>query len=239
MKMMQGKENGNAPDRKLPLLVLALALVYYLQSLNIAFLEEWLPEIVMAAGAFVFMYTFAPVKEYVRKCIVALKRKPQTIPLLVLAIAFLVYSLNLTQVSNTTAKIYGAGMGLSGFCTMLFSMLSFVCFLNAYPHRKPTNVYMLAIVFGMLILIIVCDTFYMGQISKAISREVDPIAITAATIYIQKAFDMLKVHRVIVIIGAVRTLLVPVLRKLLRKINTSLPVEENAQMGDILLSDDN
>ena len=80
------------------------------------------------------------VKEFFRKKIVTLKRKPQMIPLVVLAIGFLVYSLNLTHVSDTTAKIQLAGMGLSGFCTMLFSMLSFVCFLNAYPHRKKTNI---------------------------------------------------------------------------------------------------
>lgn len=177
--------------------------------------------------------------EFFRKKIVALKRKPQIIPMLVLVVAFLVYSLNLTQVSNTTAKIYGAGMGLSGFCTMLFSMLSFVCFLNAYPHRKPTNIPMLVLMFLMLAILIVCDTFYMGQIDKAVNREVDPIAVTEATIYIQKAYDMLGVHRIIVVIGAVLTLLVPVLRKLLRKIDTSLPVEENTQMGEIMLSDDN
>lgn len=176
--------------------------------------------------------------EFFRKKIVSLKRKPQTIPLVVLAIAFLVYSLNLTQVSNTTAKIYGAGMGLFGFGTMLFSMLSFVCFLNAYPHRKPTNIFMLVLMFAMLVLIVVCDIFYMYRISQAVNRAVDPIAITSATIYIQKAYNMLMVHVIIVIIGAVLTLLVPVLRTLLRKIDTSLPVEENAEMGEILLSEE-
>ena len=59
-------------------------------------------------------------KESCRKTIVSLKRKPQMIPMLVLAVAFLYYSLNLTNISNTTAKIQLSGMGLSGFCTMLF-----------------------------------------------------------------------------------------------------------------------
>ena len=36
------------------------------------------------------------VKEFFRRKIVTLKRKPQMIPLLVLAVGFLVYSLNLT-----------------------------------------------------------------------------------------------------------------------------------------------
>ena len=64
------------------------------------------------------------VNEFFRKRIVELKRKPQTIALVALGIAFLYYSLNLTQISNTTAKIQGPGMGLAGFVTMLFSILS-------------------------------------------------------------------------------------------------------------------
>ena len=179
------------------------------------------------------------VKEFFRKKIVGLKRKPQTIPLLVLAVGFLVYSLNLTHVSDTTAKIQLAGMGLSGFCTMLFSLLSFVCFLNAYPHRKKTNIPMLILMFLMLAILIVCDTFYMGQITKAITRADHPIVVDAATAYITKAYDMLGLHRIIIGIGAVLTLLVPVLRKALKKINTSLPVEEGMQMDEIMLAGDN
>lgn len=175
-------------------------------------------------------------KEMLRKTIVSLKRKPQTIPMLVLAAAFLVYSLNLTDVSDTTAKIQLPGMGLSGFCTMLFSLLSFVCFLNAYPHRKKTNVPMLVLMFIMLIGLIFCDTYYMGCITTAITRPDHPIAVDTNTLYIQKAFDMLSLHRIILIAGGVMTLLVPVLRNLLKKINTSLPVEEGSQMDAIHLS---
>lgn len=179
------------------------------------------------------------VKEFFRKKIVSLKRKPQMIPMLVLVIGFLVYSLNLTHVSDTTAKIQLAGMGLSGFCAMLFSLLSFVCFLNAYPHRKKTNIPMLVLMFLMLAILVVCDTFYMGQITTAITRADHPIVVDVNTAYITKAYDMLGMHRIIIGIGAGLTLLVPVLRKLLKKINTSLPVEEGAQMGEIMLSGDN
>ena len=179
------------------------------------------------------------VKEFFRKKIVALKRKPQMIPLVVLAVGFLVYSLNLTHVSDTTAKIQLTGMGLSGFCTMLFSMLSFVCFLNAYPHRKKTNIPMLVLMFLMLGLLIACDTFYMGQITKAITRADHPIVVNAGTMYITKAHNMLQVHRIIIAVGALLTLLVPVLRKLLKKIDTSLPMEDVEQMEEILLTGDN
>jgi len=177
-------------------------------------------------------------KEFIRKTIVSLKRKPQTIPLLVLAAAFLVYSLNLTHISDTTAKIQLAGMGLSGFCTMLFSLLSFVCFINAYPHRKKTNIPMLVLMFLMLGILIFCDTYYAGRITQAITRADHPIVVDANTIYISKAYDMLMVHRVIVAAGALLTLLVPVLRKLLRRIDTSLPAEESVEREAITLSEE-
>lgn len=177
-------------------------------------------------------------KEFIRKTIVSLKRKPQTIPLLVLAAAFLLYSLNLTHVSDTTAKIQLAGMGLSGFCTMLFSLLSFVCFLNAFPHRKKTNLPMLILLFLMLLILVVCDTYYMGCITRAITRADHPIVVDANTAYIPAAQKMLTMHRVIVVIGALLTMLVPVLRRLLRRIDTSLPVEDGAPMGDIRLTED-
>ena len=76
------------------------------------------------------------VKEFFRKQIVTLKRNPQNIPMAMLLISFVYYSLNLTNMSNTTAKIQGVGMGLCQFCIMLFSLLSIVCMLNAFPKRK-------------------------------------------------------------------------------------------------------
>ena len=105
--------------------------------------------------------------------------------------------------------------------------------------RKPQIIPMLVLMFLMLALLIVCDTFYMGQITKAITRADHPIVVDANTAYITKAYDMLNVHRIIIAVGAALTLLVPVLRKLLKKINTSLPVEEGMQMEEIMLTGDN
>ena len=99
--------------------------------------------------------TKAPSKkpEFFRKWMVALKRKPHMIAMFVLAAAFVYYSFNLTQISNTTAKIYGAGMGLAEFATMLLSMLSLLCFMNSFPHRKKTNIPMLVLMFVMVAVI--------------------------------------------------------------------------------------
>ncbi|MBQ4639838.1 MAG: hypothetical protein IJB69_04875 [Clostridia bacterium] len=178
------------------------------------------------------------IKEFFRKMMVSLKRKPQMIPMLVLGAAFLYYSLNLTHISDTTAKIQLGGMGLSGFCTMLFSLLSFVCFMNAYPHRKKTNIPMLVLMFVMLGLLVYCDTHYLSCITRALTRADNPISLTGSTAYVGKAQNVLNVHRIIIAVGAVLTLLVPVLRKLLRKVNTSLDVEENGNMEEIILSED-
>lgn len=173
------------------------------------------------------------VNEFFRKRIVELKRKPQTIALVALGIAFLYYSLNLTQISNTTAKIQGPGMGLAGFVTMLFSILSLVCFTNAFPHRKKVNVPMLVLMYLMLAVILYCDFYYGGRITVAVTRAENPIDPTGTNIYISKAASMLKVHTVIVIIGAALTALLPVYSKWIKQINTSIEVEANEDIGVI------
>ena len=170
-------------------------------------------------------------KEFFRKKMVGLKRKPQTIALVVLVAAFLYYSLNLTQISNTTAKVQGQGMGLAGFVTMLFSMLSLVCFMNAFPHRKKVNIPMLVLMFLMVGVIVYCDIYYGGRITNAITRADNPIDPTGANSYITTAASMLKVHMVILIAGAALTALLPVYAPLIRKINTSIDVAGNEDMA--------
>ena len=60
------------------------------------------------------------VKEICRKFIVTLKRRPQLIPLVVYIVAFIIYSFNLTAISDTTALLQGKNMGLSVFSISLF-----------------------------------------------------------------------------------------------------------------------
>ena len=178
----------------------------------------------------------AGLKESFRKLLVTLKRRPHIIPLLVFALAFLVYSLNLMNVSDTTAKIQGKGMGLCGFATMLFSLLSLLCFLNAFPHRKKVNVPMLVLAFLMIGVILFCDYYYLNAITNALTRAQNPIKIAKNTLYIAKANNMLNDHMVILIVGVVLTSLLPVYGKLLRKINTSVSVEDNGKLDAIDIS---
>ena len=176
------------------------------------------------------------VKEFFRKLLVSLKRRPSIIPLLVFAVAFLVYSLNLMNISDTTAKIQGKGMGLCGFATMLFSLLSLLCFLNAFPHRKKVNVPMLVLAFLMIGVILFCDNYYLAAITNALTRAQNPIKIGKNTLYIAKANNMLNDHMVILIVGVVLTALLPLYAKLLRKINTSVSVEDNGKLDAIDIS---
>lgn len=179
----------------------------------------------------------ASVKETVRKSIVSLKRNPSIIPLVMLFIAFVVYSFNLTSMSDSTAKIQGVGMGLSQFCIMLFSLLAMVCMLNAFPRRKKANIPMVVLMFIMFAIIIYCDVHYTNAIIAALNRAESPIVLNETTAYIAEAYNMLNTHVVLVGITAALVVLLPVYSKLLRKINTSVDVEDNGDMAEIELND--
>ena len=175
-------------------------------------------------------------KEKFRKFLVALKRKPHTIPLVVLVIAFLVYSLRLTVISNTTAKIQGPGMGLCGFIIMLFSMLGLVSFGRTFPHRKPVNKFMLALTFVLFIAVMVADRQYISLVSNAVTRAENVITVDESTSYINESVAMLKTHFWLVIAGLGLTALLPVYAPMIKKINTSIRVEENGEMESIDIS---
>ena len=175
--------------------------------------------------------------EFIRKRIVALKRKPQTIALIAFALAFLYYSLNLTNMSNTTAKIQGVGMGLCQFCIMLFSLLSFVCMLNAFPTRKKPVVPMVVLMFVMFGVIVYCDIHYCNAIMAALTRAESPIVLDVNTIYIANAYNMLRTFMILLAITAVLILTLPIYSKWIRKINTSVDVEDNGDMAQIEISE--
>ena len=176
------------------------------------------------------------VHELIRKSLVSLKRKPQTIPLLVLAFAFVYYSFNLSSIANTTALINGPHMGLTEFCTMLFSALGLVCFLNSFPHRKKANVPMLVLTFLMLALLVYCDYYYTGRITIALTREVSPIVPTGKNAFVAVAQRVISVHMIIVLAGVALLALLPVYSRLLRRINTNIEVAGNSNMTAIDLS---
>ncbi len=177
-------------------------------------------------------------KEMIRKFLVSLKKNPQVIPLLAHTVAFCIFSLNLTDISNTTAKVYGAHMGLCSFVAMLLSILCYVCLFSAYPKRKKPNWIMIAMVLVMYGIIIFADNFYAERIWAAVKRPENPIAITENTMYINDAYKLMSTHIISLIVSAVLIVIEPVYAKLLKKINTSIEVEDNGKLGAIDLSDE-
>jgi len=175
-------------------------------------------------------------KEFIRKFVVSLKRNPQYIALVALAAAFLVFSLNLTSIANTTAKINTSNMGQCEFAAMLFSILAFVCFLRAFPKRQKPNKIMLGLMFLMQAFIIFVDIVYLSRINEALTSETDPIVIKDDMMYIPAAQNILTIHIILVIVSMVLVALVPVYGALLKKINTSVDVEGNGEMDAIDIS---
>ena len=177
------------------------------------------------------------IKEAIRKSIVSLKRSPQNIPLLALVIAFFIYSLNLSSIANTTARINGANMGQCEFAAMLFSILAFVVFLRTFPRRQKANKVMLGLLFGMLALLVLVDSVYISRIIEATTRTENTIVIDESSSYIAAAQTVVSMHVVFVAATAVLLIFLPLYSKAIRKINTSIDVEGNENMASIDISD--
>lgn len=175
-------------------------------------------------------------RETLRKTIVSLKRSPQSIPLLTLAAAFLVFSLNLSAIANTTARINGANMGQCEFVGMLFSILAFVVFLRSFPRRKPPVRPMIVLLYVMLALLEAADTLYLVRILSAVNRAENRIVVDAQTMYISTAYNVIVAHMILIGATAVLFALLPVYAKAIRKINTSIEVDTMGDMQAIDIS---
>ena len=176
----------------------------------------------------------AVIREMIRKFLVALKRKPQNIPLVATIIAFAWYSFNLSVISFTTTRLQGNNMGLTGFAIMLFSTLAIVCCMNAFPYRKKVNKPMLVLLYVMLAIVLVCDNHYLSSVSSGLARDVNFDSATVEKA--QYAWQVMYAHSIMVMVCAALAATLPLYRKLIRKINTSIQVEENAEMEAIDIS---
>ena len=95
---------------------------------------------------------------------------------------------------------------------------------------------MVVLMFVMFAVIIFCDVYYSGLITTALTRAENPIKLDISTIYIAQAYNVLQTHIMIEGIGVALVLLMPLYTKLLRKINTSITVEGNGDLGVIDIS---
>ena len=177
-------------------------------------------------------------KESVRKFLVMLKRNPQYIPLVMLLAAFIVLSFNLTNISNTTATMNKSGMGLCAFISMLFSILSMVCMLNAFPKRSKPNWPIIIVMLVLFAVMIAVDVIYCIKIYNGVYVDADAIKITSKNYFIVDAQTAVIVHIIFLALTTVCVLLEPWFAKLLKKINTSVEVDDNGEIGVIDISEE-
>ena len=102
----------------------------------------------------VFAKIWGAIKEWCRKRVVALKVKPQTIPLLVLLISSIVFMLSMFSYSKAIYASFSESTteatGICIFISTLLALLVLVSFLNAFPKRKKPNIFLIVLVFVMI-----------------------------------------------------------------------------------------
>lgn len=184
----------------------------------------------------------AGLKEWFRKRVVALKVKPQTIPLIIMVITTVYFMLVLFTISKavdlSSEDSHTKAVGICTFITTLLSLLYLVSFLNAFPKRKKPNIFFIVLVFVMIAGQFACDLVYYLQMDaciKAIQKvgsEMD-LACRAAQPYVIG-------HIVLLGLSAIVFALLPVYSKLIRKIDTSVKLESatESMSGNIDIQED-
>ena len=196
----------------------------------------------------------APEKDkgkFLRKIIVTLKYRPKILPIIVLVIGFVLLSLNLACISETTLYINRTNMGLYIFVSYLLSVLSLVCLINAFPNREKAKIAFLVLAFVLLAAVVAMDLLYISTVATKLN-ELQTTTNNAGVTLWQALLDgesarpdqmlsaktWVTVHMVFECVGIVLVALLPVIKKLMRKINTRVVIEENENIANIDLSED-
>jgi hypothetical protein len=97
--------------------------------------------------------------------------------------------------------------------------------LNAFPKRKNPNYLMVGLLWGMFLVIIGTDIVYSTKITNTINKLGSSIKAKQLQEYLH-TYGVIIAHIVLVAITGVITVLEPVFAKLLKKIKTSVEIEE-------------
>lgn len=180
------------------------------------------PENTPSTGAKVW----AAVKEWFRKKVVALKVKPQIIPLLVLIVTTVCFMLFLNSFSKAIYASFSdsrtKATGICIFISTLLSLLVIVSFLNAFPKRKKPNIFFIVLVFAMIAGMLACDIVYYVQMNNCIDANG---AGSSLSLNVKPGQPKIIAHIVLLAVSAAVFALLPVYSRLIRKINTSKKLE--------------
>jgi phosphoglycerol transferase MdoB-like AlkP superfamily enzyme len=176
----------------------------------------------------------AGLKEWGRKKIVNLKRKPQTIVLLMLFITTALWLIWLYSFSRTIYENSAVNWcGLAVFVNTLVSILIIALFGNAFPKRKKPNIVFIVLLFVFMAIIIVCDIGYFVEMGTYINTDSASggagytAAQLAAKPYMQRSLNLAIAHIVLVAVCAILLATLPLYSKAINMINTRKDVEDN------------
>ncbi|MCQ2536784.1 MAG: hypothetical protein MJ124_00120 [Lachnospiraceae bacterium] len=165
----------------------------------------------------------ASIKEFFRKKLVGLKRKPEILPLLAIIISCMIYTFKLSNYSNASIYATDFWVAILVFTTTLFSILSIFTYLNSHT-RKGTNYVMLVLCVIILVFLFVSDFLSF----RSIAGRIDAIKAAGAEDRpaLNQAIIDLRNHMISLGITIAFVVLKPVYGKLLNKINTSVKDNE-------------
>lgn len=172
---------------------------------------------------------WAGFKERVRKQVVALKRSPQRIPMLVIVICTILWLFWLFTFSRAANALPGLNtLGLLIFVNTMLSILIIPLFLNAFPKRKKANVIFIVLTFIFMAGMIAIDFVYHSQVYDFIYvQQAQSESWLNERPFIAESLTLSIVHLVFVAVSVVSLALMPVYTPLIRKINTSKNIEGN------------
>ena len=185
------------------------------------------------------------IKEWFRKFVVQLKRRPMNIAFFVLIVSTIVNLCLLGSISQLgLAPYYSVGItGIALFVAQLFSILVLMLFLNAFPKRekKPKTV-MFVLLFVFMAIIIAIDIYlfvtWTGLHVSDLAREfADKKAETEYFDNLNKFYNTavngLLAHAILVAVAGVLTATYPLYGKLINKINTRKALETTEMKEEI------
>lgn len=177
----------------------------------------------------------ADFKEWGRKQIVNLKRRPSNIAFFFLIVTSLIYVFSLGTLSQSVYdRTSGNWIGIATFVCTLFSVLSLVLYMNAFPKRKKMKIIPIVLCGLSMALMAFMDIMFYVEF-----KDLTSDAVLNWESYWDTTFNVLITHVVFLGITGILMATMPLYKAALMKINTRKEVEStvNTMSGPIDLED--
>ena len=186
------------------------------------------------------------IKEWFRKRIVALKRKPQNVALFFLAVTTIYFMLSMFKISQAIYEVYDqegvdTTIGICVFVTTLLSLLVLVSFLNSFPKRKKPNIFFIVLVGLMIAAMIACDIVFYVQTEDILALPALQVFEAQATVAkVKLGQTYILAHVGLLAFSGIMFALLPAYKILINKINTKVELESATENmhGEIDIEED-